>query len=85
MAGHDITVDIDELDLTGVPPARRVAVAAAFERELARLVAGGGVGASRGALEDSDERPAGTVRARPDGNPVLFGEALARAVYEGLR
>ena len=78
----EIRVEIGELDLTGVPPARRFVVAATFERELARLLEEHGL--PEDGLDAADERPAPRVREALDGNPVLLGQALARSVYEGL-
>jgi len=76
----DVVVEIDELDLGGVPPARRFAVAAALERELVRLVADGGLST----VADAPERAGPAVAVPLDGNPILVGQALARSVYEGL-
>ncbi|MBF0686755.1 MAG: hypothetical protein IR158_03165 [Cellulomonas sp.] len=70
----DVVIEIGELDLTDVPPGRRRSVVAAFERELTRLVEAGPDGGG------SSPR----LRARPDGNPVLFGVELARAVHRRL-
>lgn len=88
----DVSIDIDELDLTGVPPARRFQVAASFERALVRLVAqdpprelldavgGQGPGPPREVL---DRRA--TLTVDPAANPVIVGEALARSVHGALR
>lgn len=78
----DVSIEVGELDLTGVPAARRPVVAASFERELARLVAERAPLPSPGPPGAPREAP--PVRARPDGNPVLFGAALARSVYDAL-
>jgi hypothetical protein len=80
--GPHVRIEIDELDLGPVPPARRFAVAAAFERELARLVAADGL---PDALGDAEERTTPGLGVRADANPVLLGHALAHAVYQGLR
>lgn len=79
----DVELVVDELDLAAVPAARRHVVVAVFERELARLVerrppspTGGG--------EPLADRVAPRVRARPDGDPVVFGAELARAVHAAL-
>lgn len=77
-----VRIEIGELELAGVPAGRRFVVAAAFERELARLVATDGIGDD---ADDTDGREPTTITARPDGNPVLLGVALARAVFERLR
>jgi hypothetical protein len=77
----DFVIDIAELDLTDVPPGRRPVVVAAFERELGRLVADGPP-AVRG---DRPAEAGPVIRAHPDGNPVVFGTALARAVHRSLR
>lgn len=81
----DIEVVIDELDLTGVPAARRHQVAATFERELSALLAARGL--PRSAPVSPTEGGARQVRvALPlDANPVMLGQALAASVYEGLR
>jgi hypothetical protein len=75
-----VVVEIDELDLGGVPPARRFVVAAVLERELGRLVADEGLPT----VADARERTGPGLAVPLDGNPVLVGQALARAVYEGL-
>lgn len=79
----DVVLEIDELDLGGVPAARRFAVAAVLERELARLVTDGGLPGAGGGL-DADERTGPAVAVPLDGNPVLVGQALARSIYAGL-
>ena len=75
-----VALTIDELDLGGVPAARRDLVAAVFQRELTRLVTERAPRAATGA----HDRAATVVGARPDGNPLLFGAALARSVYAAL-
>jgi hypothetical protein len=81
VASH-VRIEIDELDLGAVSPARRFAVAAAFERELARLVATDGL---PDGLGDAEERAAPSLGVRVDASPVPLGHALAHAVYQGLR
>jgi hypothetical protein len=90
----DVTIEIGELDLADVPAGRRSAVAAAFERELARLVtlqppaARPPVTWPRTTRPPDRSAPAAQgvqVGARPDGDPVVFGVALARAVHRSLR
>lgn len=83
----DVRVEIDELDLTGVPPARRHQVAASFERNLVRLLADepprgllSHAGAPGGPTADLGERRVG-LAMDPGANPVLVGAALARSVH----
>lgn len=78
----EVRIEVDELDLGGVPAARRFAVAAAFGRELARLVAAGGL---PDGLADAGRRDPPGLHLRADANPVLLGQAIAHAVYQGLR
>jgi hypothetical protein len=78
-----VVVEIDELDLGAVPPARRFAVAAALEHELTRLVATGGLPAGADGV-DAAVRTGPALPLPLDANPVLVGQALARSVYEGL-
>jgi hypothetical protein len=75
-----VHVEIDELDLSAVPAARRFLVAASFERELARLIELGGLPT----ITDERERQVTGPGIALDANPVLVGQALARSVYGAL-
>ncbi|MGD9530841.1 hypothetical protein [Pseudonocardia sp.] len=76
-----VVVTVDELDLGAVPAARRHVMLTAFERELTRLVT---ERLPRGSTRGNGDRSVTLTGARPDGNPVLFGTALARTVYAAL-
>lgn len=84
-AAADIHVEIDELDLTGVPASRRHQVAATFERELRRLLADSTATAWWERDRSADRPRTVSLSISPDANPVLVGEALARSVMDGLR
>ena len=81
----DVVIEIGELDLTDVPPARRRSVAAAFERELTRLIEADPDPGRQDARRPDQGGTSPRLRARPDGNPVLFGVELARVVHQRLR
>ena len=72
--GVAVRIDIDELVLHGVPPAHRYRVAAAFERELTRLLRMHG-------LPAVPTEPAPLPRTT---SPHRLGRALARSVHSGL-
>jgi hypothetical protein len=76
-----VTVTIDELSLSGVPPFQRFALAAALEAELARLLAERG--APPGLLAGAAPVP---QPVDPTGlGPREMGRAVARSLYEGWR
>ena len=77
----DVNVTIDELDLTGVPSARRHQVAATFERELRRLLSEQPFDPTR-ASEPSSPL---TIDVHLSANPVIVGTALAAAVLRALQ
>lgn len=83
----DLLVEIDELDLAAVPVARRHVVRASFERELARLATDQAWTARLLAGGDRSvdaRRPAVGLDVPLDGNPVMVGVGLARAVAAEL-
>ena len=79
--GRRVRIEVGSLELHGVPPGRRHEVAAAFERELARLVERRGL---PGGLRDADERGPSSGRLPAEASPRRLGLALARSVYESL-
>jgi hypothetical protein len=78
---REVRIEIGEIDLIGVPAARRFEIAASFERELTRLIERDGLPEG---LANADERPAFAVPDAAHGSPLMFGHALARAVYGAL-
>ncbi len=74
----NVRIEIDELVLHGVRPADRHRVAAAFERELTRLLRTGGPPS----MVDSER--AKLPPLPPTTSPRRLGEALARSVHHGL-
>jgi hypothetical protein len=76
-----VEVDIGELVLRGIRPADRHRVAAAFERELTRLLQVHGLPAA----EDATRNPmTGLPALPPVTSPRRLGEALARVVHVAL-
>ena len=75
--GVAVRIDIDELVLHGVPPADRYRVAAAFERELTRLLRIHG-------LPGTPATPTTLPPLPPVTSPYRLGRALARSVHSGL-
>jgi hypothetical protein len=81
----DVTVDIDELDLTAVPPARRYQVAATFERELRRLIAERPIDPARVRRLGTGHLPTLAIDVDLAANPVIVGAAIAHSVVEAMR
>ncbi len=83
-AAPETVVHIDELDLSGVPVARRPAVAAAFQRELARLLTDQPLDPDAAAgLDAANAAP--TLAIALDGPPERVGAAIAASVHARLR
>jgi hypothetical protein len=78
--GWRIEVEIGELVLTGVRRADRDQVAAAFQRELARLLRSRGLPAGFGARDAVTSLPPLPATT----SPHRLGRALAQAVHTGL-
>jgi hypothetical protein len=80
-----ISVHIERLVLEGLPvsSAQGARLGAAVERELARLVAAGGLAGTGpgGAVARAD---AGTIRLRPRDNADAIGRKIALAAYRGI-
>lgn len=81
---------IEELVLDGFPPAERHAIAAAMERELARLLAGSNApfaAAGRPGVPENmaaDRLDAGVVTLAPGASPQSVGVAAAQAIGRNL-
>jgi hypothetical protein len=74
----NVRIEIDQLVLHGVRPADRHRVAAAFERELTRLLR------TRGLPSTVDSERTKLPPLPRTTSPRRLGEALARSVHSGL-
>ncbi len=84
MTRPPVELHIEELVLHGFAPGDRHEIAAAIERELARLLATGDLAdglRQRGSRAAVD---AGSFSLPPGASPGAVGERVAGAVYEGL-
>jgi hypothetical protein len=79
--GGRVSVRIDELVLHGFDPRDRLAIGAAVERELARLLAAEGPGAGR---VGADRVDGGSFAVASDAAPGGVGVEIARAIHGGL-
>ena len=75
-----MTVRIGEIVLHGFPALDRHRVAAAFQQELARLLAAGGVPGAWASAARSHALDAGRFELPPDLAPDTLGERIAQAV-----
>ncbi len=82
-AAPSVIVHIEALDLSGVPRARRPAVAAAFVRELEALLRDAPPSGELGSVQDRWTLP--PLPIRPTAPPERVGAALARALHGELR
>ncbi len=80
----NVELRIEELILQGFVLAGREHIAAAVERELARLLAERGVPRSLGQGGDMTQVDAGSFILTPDRGSDVIGAELARAIYRGL-
>jgi hypothetical protein len=82
----NVSIHIERLILDGLAftPGQVALVQAAFEAELGRLLAGGGLSPELAAGAAVPSLPGGTVRVAAGGSPARFGRQVARAVYGGL-
>jgi hypothetical protein len=76
-----VNVRIDELVLHGFDPRDRLAIGAAVERELARLMASEG---DPGRLAGADRVDGGSFGVARDTAPGAVGVKIARAIHGGL-
>jgi hypothetical protein len=81
--GGELRLHIDELVLHGFDPRDRLAIGAAVERELARLLVGEGdsEGLSGGAAARVD---GGSFDVAHEAPPGVVGVEIARAIHSGL-
>lgn len=80
-----IEIRIDQLVLEGYSPADRLRIGAAVERELARMVREGGLGAGLMAGGGRAAIDAGSFTRAPQATPAAVGADVARSVYAGLK
>jgi len=81
----NLEVDIDEIVLEGFSHVDRRAIAKAVERELARLMAEGGLPASLSRGGDLSKIDAGGFEAPAESGGDEIGAQVARSVYGGLK
>jgi hypothetical protein len=81
VSDRPVNVRIDELVLHGFDPRDRLAIGAAVERELARLLAGEG---SSPRPAHADRVDAGSFEVARDARPGAVGAEIARAIHGGL-
>jgi hypothetical protein len=82
---HTIALHIEELILHGFAPADRNGIAAAIERELARLFAEQGMPPSLGQDDDMVQLEGGSFKLVPGSRPDAIGAQVARAIYRGMK
>jgi hypothetical protein len=80
-----IDINIERLILDGLTlsPRDRVALGAALEGELARLIAGGGLPAGLAGGGAVPSLPAAAIQLSGDNDPAHLGRQIAGAVYGG--
>jgi hypothetical protein len=79
-----VELHIERLVLSGFAPGDGPVIGAAFQRELARLLAGGGGIAPLGSGSRIERVDAGAVALLPGSSPHVAGREIASAVYGGL-
>ena len=79
-----VELHIDELILHGFPARNRHGIAAAFERELSRLIAQGDLAHLPANSIQLDRLDAGSFRLDPAAQPSHFGRTVAQRVYGQL-
>jgi hypothetical protein len=86
MAVKPLTVElhIDELVLDGFARRDRHAIGDAVERELARLIAEGGLAEFAGSPIEIESVNAGSFKAAPETRGPAIGGEVAGAVYRGI-
>ena len=80
-----IEVTIDELVLHGFAPGDRYAIAAALEKELARLLSEQGVAPALMRAGDTERIDAGSISLATGPQANIVGVQGAKAVYGGLQ
>jgi hypothetical protein len=83
-APRAVELHIEELILHGFSGADRYRIGAAFERELARLLAEGAMPAALTSAGHIESLDAGSFPRSPHATPASIGGQAARAVYGGL-
>jgi len=77
----NVELHIEELLLHGFPPAQRAQIAAAVQRELARLIAEAGAPAAWASGAQVNRVDGGSIAAAPGAAPEAVGAQVARAIY----
>lgn len=80
----DVEIRIEELALTGLPPADPERLGSAIQDHLARLIGERGVPPSMSRDGVVAEVSGGTLDLRAGASAEEIGSQVARAVYEGL-
>ena len=80
-----VEIHIDALVLHGFHPGECYRIAAAMQRELARLIGREGAPASAARTSPVDSLDVGAITIRPGSTALTTGAKIAVAVYRGLR
>lgn len=81
----NIELHIEELVLRGFAPGDRYRITGAVERQLAHLLATGGVGPALAQGGAVDRLDGGTFDVAPGSSAETVGGQVAQAVYGGLK
>jgi hypothetical protein len=84
VAPSTVEVHIEELVLHGFPGGDRFSIADAVQREVARLVAEGGIPGLVANPENVDRLDAGTFKVAPDARPQEIGSQVAHSLHSRL-
>jgi hypothetical protein len=79
-----VEIHIEQLVLHGFASADRHRIAAAVERELARLIQKNGLSAPGHARIHLDRVPAGAFQVKPGAKPEATGSQIAQALFKSL-
>lgn len=80
-----VRIQIDELVLYGFDPGERHRIAAAAQKELARLVQNEGAPAFAGIASPVDNLDAGAIRIPSGATARAAGVRIAASIYQGLQ
>lgn len=80
-----VRIHIDELVLHGFDPGERHRIAAAVQKELARLIRNEGAPASAGVASSVDSLNAGVIRIPPGSTARAAGVRIGASIYQGLQ
>ena len=82
MSSKQIEIEIDHLVLQGIDPRHRARIADTVQRELARLIARGGV-PPHWAHGGANVAGMSRIAVDPTHPPARIGASVARAIYRG--